>query len=444
MNTPIIDFVRKYAESGISRFHMPGHKGKAFLGFEKYDITEIRDADVLSQAEGIIKMSEDNASSLFSSAHSFYVTQGSTTAICAMLAMIKKPRGKKTTILAARNVHKAFVNACVLLDFDVEWLTPENFSSILECEVSAELTERMLKNGNGRYSAVYLTSPDYLGNIQDISGISAVCKKYGVPLLVDNAHGSYLKFLEPSMHPLDLGADMCCDSAHKTLPVLTGGAYLHVSENAPKSFLENARSKIALFSSTSPSYLILQSLDLCNGYLDEEYSSELAECIKRIDVVKKKILSSGIVLKESEPLKIVIDAKASGYLGEDIVSYLRESNIEPEFYDGDFVVLMLTPQNSDIDYERLEQAFSEIKPKTPIKKECFNICSPEQLISVREAVFSESIMVNVENSVGRICAELTVSCPPAVPVVVCGETITKEAVDILKYYGTTEIKVVKI
>lgn len=443
MNTPIVDFVRKYAESGISRFHMPGHKGKDFLGFERFDITEIQNADVLSQAEGIIKMSEDNASSLFSSAHSFFVTQGSTTAICAMLAMVKKTCGKKTTVLAARNVHKAFVNASALLDLTIEWIMPEKFSSILECEVTAELTEQMLKNGNGRYSAVYLTSPDYLGNVQDISGISSVCKKYGVPLLVDNAHGAYLKFLEPSMHPLDLGADLCCDSAHKTLPVLTGGAYLHVSKKAPMSFLENARSKIALFSSTSPSYLILQSLDLCNAYLNGEYSAELDKCIKRIEAIEKKIMSMGFALKDSEPLKIVIDAKASGYLGEDIVSCLRENKIEPEFYDGDFVVLMLTPQNSEIDFERIEQVFWEIKPKKPIKKECFNLSSPEQLISVREAVFSENVTVNVDNSIGRICAELTVSCPPAVPVVVCGELITKETVGALKYYGITEIKVVK-
>ncbi len=441
MKTPIADFVKNYTDSKVSRFHMPGHKGKAILGCEPVDITEIMGADVLGEAQGIIGESEENATTLFGTGHSFYVTQGSTTAICAMLALVKVAEGR-TTVLAARNVHKAFVNACALLDMDVDWLMPEVCSNILECEITAEMVEIKLKN-SPKPSAVYLTSPDYLGNIQNIQGISKVCKKYGVPLLVDNAHGAYLKFLEKSLHPIDLGADMCCDSAHKTLPVLTGGGYLHISKDAPKKFIENARGKLGMFSSTSPSYLILQSLDLCNAYLAGCYRTELSECIKCTDAIKAFLTEKGFALEKGEPLKITVNARKSGYSGSELAELLRRSGVEPEFCDNDFLVLMATPQNSHKDFERLTKAFSQIGIRPMSKSKFVPLNKPVAKMTIRDAVFAESEMVRAENAIGRICAELTVSCPPAVPVVVCGEEITEEAAAIFDYYGTDKVKVVK-
>jgi arginine/lysine/ornithine decarboxylase len=116
----------------------------------------------------------------------------------------------------------------------------------------------------------------------DIKSISAICKKHGVLLIVDNAHGAYLEFLSEPMHPIKLGADICCDSAHKTLPVLTGGAYLHISPESAKLFADKAKKSLALFGSTSPSYLILQSLDAANKYIADGYREKLAEFIKAV------------------------------------------------------------------------------------------------------------------------------------------------------------------
>ena len=274
MNTPICDFVNKYAESEKARFHMPGHKGKGFLGTEHLDITEIDGADVLYNAKGIIKESQENASKLFGSEKTLYSAEGSSLSIRAMLylaLLYAKQSGRKPAIAAFRNVHKAFISASALLDIETQWIYPENQSGIISCGISPQNVDVLLTGIEEKPAALYVTSPDYLGNVQDIAGLSEVCKKHGILLLVDNAHGAYLKFLPQDIHPITLGADICCDSAHKTLPVLTGGAYLHISENAPDILYAEAERAMSLFASTSPSYLILQSLDIANKYMSDGY-----------------------------------------------------------------------------------------------------------------------------------------------------------------------------
>lgn len=440
MNTPIADFVKSYIKSGFSRFHMPGHKGERFLGMEKLDITEISGADVLNDAAGIIRESEKNASRLFKTGGTFYATEGSTSVIYAMLSMVKK-EGERQRILAARNVHKAFINGCALCDFDVTWLMPKENSTILKCEITAEMVEQGIISGE-KPAAVYLTSPDYLGNAADIKGISKVCRKYDIPLIVDNAHGAYLGFLKESRHPIHLGATACCDSAHKTLPVLTGGAYLHVSNEA-MGFAEKAKTKLALFTSTSPSYLILQSLDLCNKYLSDRFEERLEVCIDKVSEVKKYIEKKGFAVMETEPLKITIDAKKSGHTGVEIAEVLRNNKIEPEFFDDDFVVLMITPQNKNKDFKRLEKAFGRLILKAEIKPEMINLPEPQMKMTIREAVFSDFEEIPAEDAEGRILAAQSVSCPPAVPIAVSGEIITKEIIEVFKKYEIEKIKVVK-
>ena len=222
MQTPIADFIRKYIDSDISRLHMPGHKGKGTLGCEQWDITEIEGADALYEADGIIRQSCENASTLFGSATTLYSTEGSSQCIRAMLylAITNRRHRGRPVVVAARNVHKAFVYAAALLDFDVVWLYPQQgVNSICSCPITAEQVESTLAGLEMPPAAVYLTSPDYMGGMADISAIAKVCHRHGTILAVDNAHGAYLKFLPQSLHPLDLGADICCDSAHKTLPV---------------------------------------------------------------------------------------------------------------------------------------------------------------------------------------------------------------------------------
>ena len=444
MKTPIIDFVKQYRETGESRFHMPGHKGKALLGMEALDITEIDGADVLYSADGIINESEDLASSLFGTAHTFYSAEGSTLAIKAMLALVSQTDdGERPLILAGRNAHKAFIYGAALLEIEVEWLYPEPFTHLCRCEITAALLEKKLSEMKRKPCAVYITSPDYLGQTADIRALADVCKRRDIPMLVDNAHGAYLHFLEESRHPIALGATMCCDSAHKTLPVLTGGAYLHISDSAPKEYLENARNMLALFASTSPSYLILQSLDRANAYLADAYPARLAACIQRVEDVKARLSEIGFAPEASEPLKIVLHASLYGHTGGDLAVHLKKHRIVPEFYDGEYLVLMITPENEPLDFERLLAAFDGLKPKKPIDLPEFSLRKGICRMSVREAMLGAQEIVPVERAVGRICAAPTVSCPPAVPIVISGEEITAEAVEIFRFYGIEKIAVVK-
>ena len=447
MNTPIYDFVSKYASSGVARFHMPGHKGIHFLGCEKLDITEIDGADVLYSPNGIIAESENNASGLFGSYHSFYSTEGSTLAIKTMLGMaISKASEYRPLILAARNVHKAFVYACALLDIDVEWMRGEDNDHLCSCSISTSELLASIKRCVRKPDAIYVTSPDYLGNILDIKSISSICHDNGIPLLVDNAHGAYLAFTEPSMHPLALGADACCDSAHKTLPVLTGGAYLHISKSAPTHFKDlcAVRNTFSLFSSTSPSYLILQSLDLCNRYLHDGYRERLAAHCQRLDRLKADLKGLGYTVLASEPMKTVISCKEYGYRGYEIADILREKKIECEFADSDYVVLMSTPENSDLDLEMLYNTLCDIKSKSPIRapSPALSARISERQISIREAILSPRKTVSVVDAVGRVCASPSVSCPPAVPIAVSGEVITPTHAELFKAYGIDHVEVI--
>ena len=444
MTTPLADFLRAYAASGTARLHMPGHKGRGPLGCEAWDLTEISGADSLYEAAGVIARSEENAAALFGSAATFYSTEGSTQCVKAMLflALQNRPAGTPPVIAAARNVHKSFVHAAALLDFEPLWLWPEEgTSSLCACPVAAEGLDRALSALDAPPAAVYITSPDYLGNMADIPALAEVCRRYKTPLLADNAHGAYLRFLSPSRHPLDLGADLACDSAHKTLPVLTGGAYLHISKTAPAALRDRARAALALFGSTSPSYLTLASLDLCSRYLSENYPARLAEAVRGLEALGKTLSANGWQVEPSDPLRLTLRAP-SGLTGLDLADRLRRGGAECEYADRDFLVLMTTPENTPEDLARVSAALGENRaPAAPAVS--LPLAKGERVLSIREALFAPQESVPAEESLGRVCGAPTVGCPPAVPIAVSGERIGPEALALFHYYGVKRVDVLK-
>ena len=440
MNTPISDFIKKYNDSGSTRLHMPGHKGKNSLN--QWDITEIDGADSLFYPNGIIRESEENASKLFGTYKTCYSTEGSSLCIKAMLQLAKmyKNTEGRGYVIAGRNAHTAFISASILADFDIKWIYPKSDKSYLSCEINPSELDSILSKANKLPFAVYVTSPDYLGNISDIEGIAKVCKKHNVILIVDNAHGAYLKFTEKSQHPIDLGADMCCDSAHKTLPVLTGGAYLHISKNAPLFFNEHVKSTMCLYGSTSPSYLILDSLDKANAYIDSgAYKNQLLEVTKLTNQLKKRLEGCGYSFIGDEKAKITIDAKKYGYQGDLLSSLLIKESIIPEFYDKDIVVLMVSSENTKLELEKLENALLSIPKKDAISKQAFTYTPLTQKMSTRDGFTSEKVLIGVDNSLGCVFASQSISCPPAVSIAVSGEVINESTIELFKYYGVEKI-----
>lgn len=441
MKTPIVSFLKSYQEKSPVRMHMPGHKGAGILGFEGMDLTEIYGADELFAAEGIIKESEQNASNLFG-CPTYYSTQGSTLCIqtmCTILCQDAKSKGKKPKILAGRNAHRSFIHAAALLDFEIEWLYGN--SDYLSCKIHAEDLEKAIIESLP--TAVYLTNPDYLGNLLDIKSLASVCKKHNVLLAIDNAHGAYLRFLKDSLYPIDLGADLCCDSAHKTLPVLTGGAYLHLSDSLNQVWKNDVKHFMEYFSSTSPSYLIMASLDAANEVLDTTFKNSLFECIQRVDGLKNMLVQHGYTILSGEPMKITISTKEFGYTGNEIANLLMECDIYPEFYDSDYIVLMPSPYNTKDDLKRLETCLCGIEGKPILVNKPPKLEQSKKAMNVRQALFSSSITLDVSKSLGQVCSSVTVSCPPAILPVIPGEVISESSIEVMKYYGIETIRVVK-
>ncbi len=485
MNTPIFDFVQQYAASNTTRFHMPGHKGQPLLGCEPWDITEVKGADALYEADGIIAQSEANTTALFGSKRTLYSTEGSSQCIRAMLYLAimhyrdrmrilpsaidtsddtvahntsadhgnphQLATNHRPVIVAARNVHKAFVYAAALLDLDVVWLWPEESDSLCGCPISAKQLEDTLSSLAMPPAAVYLTSPDYLGGMADIPTMAEICHRHDTLLLIDNAHGAYLRFLQPSQHPLNQGADLCCDSAHKTLPVLTGGAYLHIAgdisarmahphEAAASHLADHAKSAMALFGSTSPSYLTLASLDRCNALLAQDYPVHLAETTTQIRRLKEAVMSAGWTVEPSDPLRLTLRAPQN-MTGVTLAEHLRSHQIECEYADESFLVLMFTPNNTPAEFDHLLRILGE--NHAPQKPSChLPQINGESIISIRQALFSPHEIIPVENALGRICGAPTVSCPPAIPIVVSGEQVGEDAIQLFRHYGISQVDVV--
>lgn len=429
MNTPLIDFLREYAQSNTVRAHMPGHKGT----LSKYDITEIFGADSLFEADGVIFAGERYTAQLYGSYASFWSAGGSTLCIQAMLLAMKQD-GRNIT--AIRNVHRSFVNTCSMLNLNVDWILPEYDNGILSGIINPQTVEEHLRR-NGR-TCLYVTSPDYTGRMADIKTLAEICHKYDAPLLVDNAHGAHLAFMPDNIHPIALGADMCCDSMHKMLVGLTGSAVLHTSSEYYATKLKQCMS---MFGSTSPSYLILASLDYCNRYINEEIQHDITENLRYITEFREKF---SLDFTDGDPFHITI--KFHDYNGNEIAHIMRENGAECEYSDENILVLLMSPKCVHADYVRIatslrnamNTAENRIISDMPFLTEL-----PERAMSMGEAVFLPSEEIPVEQADGRVCASVKVPCPPAIPIAVCGEIINRECIEIFKRYSIKKVMVVK-
>ncbi len=447
-STPIVDFVNSYKNQNPHRFHMPAHKGKEYLGFEPLDITEIDGADDLYHPTGIIKESEQNATELFESGSTYFSTEGSSQAIKTMISLAftnQKNAVKSRKILCSSNCHQAFFHACALLDLEPIFIESKQIHFAQATITPTDVANALLDASSALPFAVYVTTPDFLGTLYDIKGIAKECEIFDIPLLVDNAHGSYLQFLKTNLHPLRQGAAMCSDSAHKTLPVITGGAYLHIAKNY-KIDAKIVKSTMAIFGSSSPSYLILQSLDFCNSLLSTSYPQKLQACVDTVTDIEQIFADSGIVCLPCEPMKIVIDCKSTGIDGVDFAEKLKEFSIFPEMVDTFFTVFMVSPCLSTNTFSSYPQ---NVKISVDNSKKLTDFAMPPLLpkrilhCSIRAAFLSSKKVISVQNALGKISASTVISCPPGVPLLIAGEEVTKEHLTLLEYYEKESVIVLE-
>lgn len=435
----LFDRETAYVKAGRSRFHTPGHAGKAaaippFAPLLPFDLTEAEGLDSLYHADGVLMECEARAAALFGSRGSFLSAGGCTQAIKAMLSLAVPPGGR---VAMGRNAHFSAVSAAGLIGFEPVWLYPGP-AGVVEAEEVAALLGRM------PVDAVYLTSPDYYGRLCDIPAIAAVCRRFKTPLLVDNAHGSHLHFLRQERHPLALGADMTACSLHKTLPVLTGGALLNIRNAA---YLPDAKERMALFGSTSPSYLTMGSVDLCLDWLEREGKAAFARLEERAASLRHTARRLGYVLPEEgcDPVRFTLPLAENRIAPADAAAAFREECMW-EYCDETAMVFILTPFHEEEDFVRLEKGLARLRSwigSVPARTQPA-FPRPKKILSVREALFSPGENLRLDRAAGRIAAELICPCPPGIPVAVPGERLEESTLFLLQKGGREQVRVVRI
>lgn len=443
METPILDAIVSHNQKKRSCFHMPGHGGtaqslSALKQVLPFDLTELPDTGSLFDGAGATARAEELVSELFGTAATLMSAGGCTLCIQTMLRLAAPEGGK---VVFGRVVHRSAINAMALLDISPVWVMPdESAGQGFAGRISAESIAGALK-ANPDAKAVYITTPDYFGVLSDVKAIARAAESFGVPLLVDNAHGAHLPFVNPGLGPIAGGAAITADSAHKTLPVLTGGAWLNI---ARKDFVSPAREAMALFGSTSPSYLIMLSLDLCRVWLAGEGGDIIRQQAVKGEELKNYMRDIGLVLPEGEcdPMRLAFLPECGGERAGEI---LRQRGIEPEYAGSEGVILILTPFNTEEDLTALRSALTEIKNEKVSDAVTLTGCTPlsQALLSPRQALLSPKTVLPVEKAAGQAAATPVCPCPPAIPLVIPGEVITENNIQSLKHNGFSAIAVVK-
>lgn len=434
-DAPLYKAINDYCNSGASRFHTPSHKGDAYFLEQinellKFDVTELPSTGSPLDGVGATFAAEEKAAKAFGVKGTIFSAGGCSLCVQSMLRLTSKSNRK---IICDRNIHRSALNAIIMLDLDPVWLYPDI------CGFNLRNSKRIIAENNDA-SAAYITSPDYYGRIKDIEGVCKSANLYNIPVVVDNAHGAHL-FAFEGMHPIERGAAMTSDSAHKTMPVLTGGAYLNINDNA---FLPEARSAMSLFASTSPSFLIMLSLDLNRSWFEAEGKRAYSELKEKVDLIERSAKNKGLVIPKGErdPVRITLSGKEIGYRGFELADHLRAFGIEPEMFDDERVVLIPSPFNSNRDFIKLDNAINALKERTPLANYRENIEYPKRAMKPRDAYFAKRVSLDVNNSLGKISAETFSPCPPGIPLVIPGEIIDQYTVEILLRNGKEKIDAV--
>ena len=452
MNKGVTQFLLSHAGKNPVSFHMPGHKGSAIYrenGYGEFldhfvdcDITEIPGADNLYQAEDIIADTMEKYRTLYDVRESYLLINGSSAGLVASI-LTCVPRGGK--LIMARNCHKSIFNGLLMAGAEPVYLHPE---MIDDYGISGEISLESVKVAIAEHpdaSAVILPSPNYYGICSDIKAIATAVHEAGMVLIVDQAHGAHLHFFgshldEPFKSADDLGADIVIQSTHKTLASFTQSAIVNLCTDRVDKYL--FEDKLQLIESTSPSYLLMASLDINGDLLEKQGERLIGEWKENLKWFYKTAPEAVNGLRVmSHPMldhtKINLDMSAYCIDGLELEELLNERGIFPELVTGNIVMCMTGIGNKRCDYERLLEALKEIAEERGLCEEGGNdaVAAPEatQAVTMKRlqqvAIPSAKESVSMEEAAGRVCAASIIPYPPGIPIICPGEIIDQEVLD---------------
>lgn len=441
----LYDGLVSYSESDYYGFHMPGHKRNrnvtgAGLPYE-IDITEIDGFDDLHHARGILQRAQERAAKVYHAEETHFLVNGSTAGILSAI-LGSTQRGDK--ILAARNCHKSVYHAIYMNELEAVYLYPRfDTERELNGAVEAEDVRAALRQNPG-IRAVMLTSPTYDGVVSDVGRIAEIAHEYGIPLIVDGAHGAHFGF-HPYFpeHANMQGADVVINSVHKTLPALTQTALLHL--NGPYADREEIRRYLHMIQSSSPSYVLMASIDECIRVLDER-GEEIFDAY--VDLLKEtrmrlKELKHLRLLETDDASKFVISVKGTNCSSRELNRRLLEKyHLQMEMTAGSYVLAMTSVGDTRKGMERLVRALLEIDAElsaddTRDRSGRFELPRPEQVYTSAETARNvENVKKCVlwEQCAGFISAEYAYLYPPGIPLIVPGERVSDSVVELLCEY----------
>ena len=489
----LLERLTEYAGSDAYPFHMPGHKRREIPdgipgGFpDPYgiDITEINGFDNLHHAEGILKDAMDEAAAIYGADRSWYLVNGSTCGILSAVFATTENGGK---ILTARNCHKAVYHAICLNRLEAEYLYPEEITEFgINGGIRAEDVRKALEKdamrcaGNSgdvrgkitKIQAVLITSPTYEGVVSDIRAIADAAHEYGIPLIVDEAHGAHLEYADQChsfpKSALEYGADIVIQSLHKTLPCFTQTAILHVKGKLVDQ--DRVSRYLSMFQTSSPSYLFMAGMERCIRYMDGDGRNEMVRYEERLEHFMKRmeglqvleVLDWEICRKYRtvagwDPSKIVVSTmRAEDFHGEELAETLRRKyHLEMEMTAPEYVIAMTSLMDTEEGFERLGTALLEIdgalrhcveseqqkeKGESKGKKRCetpeateSKVSHPIRRMLICEAMDADTERTALQDTVGKVSAEFVYLYPPGIPIITPGEVFTDVIVEKIVAY----------
>ncbi len=412
MNTPVKDMLEAYAKKKACRFHMPGHKG-AYTPNGAHDITELYFSDDLYSASGVLKSLEDTLAARAKSKRCLMLTDGSSAGVRIIFTVLKRHCGNKR-ILLADNCHRSAVDGCILADIRPEIMPIAKLINSIDPSVGA----------------VFITSPDYYGNMLDVKAISQKCKSYGVILAQDEAHGAHLPYI--GMPSGSQYADISVQSMHKTMGALTQGATLNV--NHP-SLIDSALYARRMLCTSSPSYLIMESMEWASNYYARcasDFTKKVAALrLELADICSSTVSDFALLDTNCDPTRICLKTKNTS--GFEVSALFQKQNVIPEMADCNSVVFILTPHDGDYTY--FKRVFSYVctncnaspAPQLPQAPKAGKF-----LISMRQAAMSPTSLLPLTEAQGKISAACAGLYPPGIPCVYPGQEITDEVINYLQ------------